>query len=188
MRWKLMAAVLALGMTSPAIAQQAIPCEYLLTAIREGDANKFIGSLDKSGHIANVRGFDGWTPLAAAVEKRNMSFATYLIDKGADPNLATREGLTPLIIATQLRWDEGASMLLQSGAKVDGTNRQGETPLILAVQLRNTLMVRRLLQAGADPDKTDHAAGYSARDYAKRDNRVRDILRLIETARPAPAR
>ena len=183
-----MAIALALVATTPAGAQQAIPSEDLLTAIREGDASKFIGSLEKSSNIANVRGFDGWTPLAAAVEKRNMGFANYLIDKGADPNLATREGLTPLIIATQLRWDEGASMLLQSGAKVDGTNRQGETPLILAVQSRNTLMVRRFLEAGADPDKTDHAAGYSARNYAKRDNRVRDILRLIEAARPSPAR
>ena len=183
-----MAVALALVATTPASAQQTIPSEELLSAVRDGDGNKLIELLDKGGNIANVRGFDGWTPLAAAVRKRNMGFANYLIDKGADPNLATRDGLTPLIIATQLRWDEGASMLLQSGAKVDGTNRQGETPLILAVQARNTLMVRRFLEAGADPDKTDHAAGYSARDYAKRDNRVRDILRLIENARPAAAR
>ena len=59
------------------------------------------------------------------------------------------------------------------------------TALIIAVQNRNTRLVRRLLQSGANPDKADHAAGYSARDYAKRDNRVRELLRLIETAKPA---
>jgi hypothetical protein len=40
-----------------------------------------------------------------------------------------------------------------------------------------------LLEAGADPDKADHASGYSARDYAKRDNRSPDMLRLIESVR-----
>ena len=59
------------------------------------------------------------------------------------------------------------------GAKVDGANRMGETPLIVAVQQRQTPIVRRLLAAGANPDKTDNAAGYSARDYAQRDNRAR---------------
>jgi hypothetical protein len=40
-----------------------------------------------------------------------------------------------------------------------------------------------LLKAGADPDKADHAAGYSARDYAKRDTRNPGILRLIDTVK-----
>ena len=66
----------------------------------------------------------------------------------------------------------------------------GETALITAVQQRQTPIVRLLLNAGADPDKADHAAGYSARDYAQRDNRARDILQLIQAKRPkaAPAR
>jgi hypothetical protein len=42
-------------------------------------------------------------------------------------------------------------------------------------------MVEILLKAGASPDKADHAAGYTARDYAKRDNRNPQLLRLIET-------
>jgi hypothetical protein len=37
-----------------------------------------------------------------------------------------------------------------------------------------------LLNAGANPDKADSAAGYSARDYAKRDPRAREILKLID--------
>jgi hypothetical protein len=44
-----------------------------------------------------------------------------------------------------------------------------------------------LLAAGANPDKTDNAAGYSARDYAARDNRSRDIFKLIEAKKPKPA-
>lgn len=63
----------------------------------------------------------------------------------------------------------------------------GETALIVAVQQRQAPIAKLLLEAGANPDKTDNAAGLSARDYAKRDSRSRDILALIEsTKKPAP--
>jgi hypothetical protein len=42
-------------------------------------------------------------------------------------------------------------------------------------------MVRLLLSHGADPKRTDHAAGYSALDYARQDNRAAPILRLLES-------
>jgi ankyrin repeat protein len=45
-------------------------------------------------------------------------------------------------------------------------------------------MVKALLEAGADPDHSDNVAGYSARDYARRDARARDVLKLIEDLRP----
>jgi uncharacterized protein len=61
----------------------------------------------------------------------------------------------------------------------------GETALILAVQQRQLEAVRLLLAKGADPDKKDAAAGYSARDYATRDTRNRDILGAIESAKKA---
>jgi len=60
----------------------------------------------------------------------------------------------------------------------------GETPLIVAVQQRQPAIVKVLLNAGADPDKADTAAGYSARDYAARDNRGRQILQMIEVKKP----
>ena len=87
-------------------------------------------------------------------------------------------------------FENAIEWLLGLGAKVDASNRMGETPLIVAVQQREAPIVRLLLNAGADPDRTDHAAGYSARDYAARDPRARDILKLIEDKKPkgAPAR
>jgi hypothetical protein len=44
--------------------------------------------------------------------------------------------------------------------------------------------VKALLEAGADPDRTDNVAGYSARDYANRDPRARDIQKLINDKKP----
>jgi ankyrin repeat protein len=63
----------------------------------------------------------------------------------------------------------------------------GETALIVAVQQRQLGIVRTLLARGADPDRTDSAAGLSARDYAERDGRSRDILRMIESKKPKTA-
>ena len=77
--------------------------------------------------------------------------------------------------------------LIALGAKVDAANRMGETPLIIAVQQRELPIARLLLDAGANPDKSDAAAGYSARDYATRDPRARDILKLIEDKKPKAA-
>jgi hypothetical protein len=48
---------------------------------------------------------------------------------------------------------------------------------------RQAPMVKFLMSKGANPDKTDTAAGYSARDYAKRDSRNPELLRLIEAAK-----
>jgi hypothetical protein len=44
--------------------------------------------------------------------------------------------------------------------------------------------VRLLLQHGADPRITDHVAGMSALDYAKRDSRSAPILKLLQDVKP----
>ena len=96
-------------------------------------------------------------------------------------------GDTPLIAAARVGFERAVEWLLQMGAKVDADNKMGETPLIVAVQQRNPRIARILLSKGANPDKTDAAAGYSARDYATRDPRARDILKLIEDKKPKTA-
>ena len=85
--------------------------------------------------------------------------------------------------AARLGFSEGAARLLMYRASVDKTNRIGETALMAAVQGRNAAIVKMLLEAGADPDKADFASGYSARDYAKRDTRSTEMLRLIESVK-----
>ena len=132
------------------------------------------------------RNYSGETALIVAVGRRDDDWTSFLLAQGADPNAPARNGETPLIIAARIGYTAGAAYLASRKAKIDGTNKQGETPLIVAVQQRHVQMVRLLLGAGADPDKTDNAQGYSARDYAKRDPRARDILRLIEASKPKP--
>ena len=119
---------------------------------------------------------DGNTGLIIAISRSDEHWTGYLLNKGADPNLAGKGGDTPLIAAARVGFEQAVEWLLALGAKVDAANRMGETPLIIAVQQRELPIVRQLLDAGANPDRSDAAAGYSARDYAARDPRARDIL------------
>jgi ankyrin repeat protein len=143
------------------------------------DAEKFLA--EPGSVIVNTRDVtSGETALHIVIQRRDSAWLGYLLQKGANPNLADKKGTTPLMLATQLGYVEGIDVLTRRKAQVDQSNRAGETALILAVQLRNTEAVRALLKAGANPDKTDSRAGYSARDYAKQDGRASEIAAIIE--------
>ncbi len=156
--------------------------EAFLKAVEEGDNGKAIPLLDSpSARVVNYRGFKGDTALHIVTRKRETDWVGYLLKKGADPNVGDARGDTALMIAARIGYEEAADWMVRLGARVDAANRRGETALIIAVQQRQPRMVELLLKAGANPDKADHSAGYSARDYAKRDTRNPRILKLIET-------
>lgn len=183
-------AAVALGATAvPAAAQQGgYDGLTFVEAVRSGDDTKAMDLLKARPTLINARDDKGNTALMVAISERNASWTAHLLREGANPNLAsTRSGDTPLIAAARIGYTDAIDWLISMDAKVDATNKMGETPLIIAVQQRNRKAVEALLAAGANPDKPDSAAGYSARDYAKRDNRAREILRLIENNKPATA-
>ena len=156
-------------------------------AVRSADGDKAMELLQAHPTVINARDDKGETGLIVAVSKRADDWTMFLLQKGADPNLAARNGDTPLIAAARIGYNEAAAELLNRKARVDAANRMGETALIIAVQQRNAVLAKLLLERGANPDRTDAAAGLSARDYAKRDGRARDILALIEGAKkPQP--
>nr|NUR37759.1 ankyrin repeat domain-containing protein [Sphingomonas sp.] len=174
-------------LATPAAAQGLTTPGYdFVEAVKKSDGDKATEAL--TGHprgIVDTKDGDGNTGLIIAISRSDEQWTGFLLNKGADPNLAGKGGDTPLIAAARVGFGNAIEWLLNLGAKVDTPNKMGETPLIIAVQQRETPVVRLLLNAGADPDRTDHAAGYSARDYAKRDPRARDILKLIEDKKAA---
>jgi ankyrin repeat protein len=175
------------GLATPLSAQiGGSEGEKFLKAVTDGDNAAAVPLLEEPGsRVVNYRGYKGDTALHIAIRKRERNWVNYLLTKGADPNIGDAQGDTALIIAARIGFDDAAEVLVSMGAKPDITNRRGETALIVAVQQRRPRVVELLMRAGADPDKTDHAAGYSARDYAKRDTRSRDLLRLIESTKSA---
>ena len=179
----------AFGVVAPAAYAQFSDSYNFLKAVKDRkgeEAEKFLS--EPGSVIINTRdGSTGETALHIVIQRRDSTWLGYLLQKGANPNLADKKGTTPLMLATQLGYVDGIDWLVRKKAVVDQTNRSSETALILAVQLRNLEAVRALLKAGANPDKTDSRAGYSARDYAKQDGRASAIAAIIESNGKADA-
>ena len=181
--------IAAAGMSAPLAAQIGYGYDgpLFLKAVRDGDGAKVIEMVEAQGStVINYRGDDGDSALHIVTRLRSNNWVGYLLSKGADPNIAGRGGDTPLIVASRIGFEEGVTRLLSKGASIDKANKLGETPLIAAVQQRQPEMVKLLLSSGADAGKTDRV-GYTARDYAKRETRVPELLRLIETVKPSGA-
>jgi len=183
-------AILAVAVATvavPATAQLGgYEAEQFVAAIRKGDGNEALKLLNANPTLVNARDLNGKTALITAIENRDEDWAGYLLQQGADANQPLRNGDTPLITASRLGMTQVVEWLVGVGAKVDEPNRKGETPLIIAVQQRQAPTVKLLVNAGADPDRPDSAAGYSARDYAKRDSRSPELLRIIDAAKTKP--
>jgi ankyrin repeat protein len=186
-----LAAAVALVLNPAAASAQNFSDGYkLLKAVKERDGNSAEALLAGSGaRLVNTKDItSGEGVLHILTRERDMTWLRFMLSKGARADIQNKDGDTPLILATQLGWIDGATALLQSGAKVDGTNGRGETPLILAVLKKDVSMIRLLLARGADPKRNDRVAGYSALDYAQRDDRTGTIVRLLQQeAKPAKA-
>lgn len=186
---KIAFAVGALALLSaPAFAQLTSNSgQDFLDAVQKRDGDKATQVLANHPTIINIRDDKGDTGLIISIRASDRDWTAFLLNKGADPNAQGDHGDTPLITAARTGFDEAAVWLLGLGANVDGTNKAGETPLIIAVQQRDIRLVKLLLDHGAKADRTDSVAGYSARDYASRDPRARDILKLINQEKPKAA-
>jgi len=178
-----LSALIAAAITVPASAQDGNNGNRFVEAVRQQDAATAKQLLGGQPSIVDARDDKGETPLIIAIGREDETWTGFLLNSGASVELPERaRGDTPIIVAARSGFDLAAEWLLSKGAKVDSINRMGETALIVAVQMRDLRLVRLLLRAGADPDKADSAAGYSARDYARRDSRSPAILQAIDAA------
>lgn len=177
-------ALLALLLTAvavPAVAQYSEGYTFL-KAVRERNGAKATSIVSNPGSTAinaRERG-TGEAGLHIVTRGRDLGWVNFLLARGARPDIQDEAGNTPLIVAAQIGFYEAAEQLLARRANVNLSNSRGETPLIFAVQQRNIAMVGLLLANGADPSRADSVAGYSAIDYARRDNRAGPILRLLQ--------
>ncbi|MEO6199452.1 MAG: ankyrin repeat domain-containing protein [Sphingomicrobium sp.] len=182
------AAAALLSVAAPAAAQYTNKGMEFVEAVRSSNGNKVVELLqDRPVGLLDSRAEDGDTALVIALARRDSEWTGFLLNNGADPELPGKDGNTPLIAAAKAGFLDGSGWLLGLNVKVDATNKAGETALIHAVQQRQPRIVQALLKSGADPDKTDHIAGLSARDYAARDPRARDILKMMESKTPKAA-
>ncbi len=166
---------------APAAAQFSDSYKFL-DAVKKKDGQAVTDALSEPGTtIINTRDITtGETALHLVTGRRDLTWMSFLIGKGANVNMRDAKGVTPLVLACNLGFIEGVELLVNNGARVDEANNAGETPLISAVHSRNIAMMRVLLKAGADPDRADNS-GRTARDYALLDGKGSNLISEIET-------
>lgn len=152
-----------------------------LESVKKKEGEKVEQAIMDSSQIINARDITtGETALHIVTQRRDLTWLSYLVERGAKVNQGDDHGLTPLQLAVNLGWREGVDYLVQHGAQTDVSNDAGETPLISAVHRHDLELMKILLQAGADPNRSDNS-GRSARDYAKVEGEGSSLLSTIDT-------
>jgi len=112
--------------------------------------------------------FTGQTPLLRAALSGDTTTMRLLVERGADPNLATLAGTTPLMAAAGVGWAvaqtytespqaslDAVLLCLELGADVNAANSMGLTALLGAVNRGRNDIIELLVRRGARLDIKD---------------------------------
>ncbi|GBU22025.1 hypothetical protein R80B4_01927 [Fibrobacteres bacterium R8-0-B4] len=104
----------------------------------------------------------GRTALLEAAWGGSADIADFLLERGADPNIAEKSGFTPLMRAVEGGRQSIAAALIKKGADVNCRGQvRGTTPLMLAAECGNQELISMLLGGGArinDVDRYEETA------------------------------
>ncbi|MEZ5355313.1 MAG: ankyrin repeat domain-containing protein [Bryobacteraceae bacterium] len=111
-----------------------------------------VGRVGSGAPEIDAHSKDGFTPLALACFFGQQEIAAYLVDQGANVNLAATNPMkvAPLHAAVASRHFWIAQMLVANGANVNQTQQNGFTPLHAAAMNGDEPCVRLLLENNAD--------------------------------------
>jgi ankyrin repeat protein len=76
----------------------------LLFSTRQGDLESVKALLDAGANVNTVSGGDSTSPMLMAVINGYFDLAAYLIERGANPSLASENGVTPLYATINMQW------------------------------------------------------------------------------------
>jgi ankyrin repeat protein len=106
----------------------------------------------RGSKVIDTHASDGFTPLALACFFAHPGIAAFLVNQGANVNLAATNAMrvAPLHAAVAARQPEIVRILVNAGADVNQPQQQGWRPLHAAAQNGDEDSVKLLLEHGAD--------------------------------------
>lgn len=114
------------------------------------EVRKIRALIRDSPDLVNAKDENGVTRLHSAVTVVDLTVARFLLENGADPNVADKSGQTPLYLAAQFGYKSLVEILLSHGANVQITEDYGYTPLHIAARKGFRSIIDVLLAHGAD--------------------------------------
>lgn len=149
----------------------------LIKAVKDQDYNEVRTQMLKC-RCPNARNADDVPVLLIAAQGNSTQIVSFLIDSGANPNIADRAKKTTALMEFASRGNlDGVALLLSKGADADAGDSTGQTALMMAVRTRQTRVIRALLDAGATVDIANYR-GETAVDIAQ-NMRYRDVEKML---------
>jgi ankyrin repeat protein len=126
----------------------------MIIAIRSNDFKAIDLLLNEGAAIDYKDSIGGFTLLTNAIFYKNIESAKYLVEKGADVNLAAKNGISPLMMAIQNKDLEFVKFLIEKGAEINARDVDDETPLQYAIYMETLEIVKYLIQKKANINDT----------------------------------
>ena len=101
-------------------------------------------NVDPSNVVAkgkDPKSYFGKFLIMLVLEENLDDLATFISEKGADPNFVDPDDFTPLYVAVKHKLNECAKTLVQQGAIITKKTKSYPSPLQLAIQTQNTDLV-----------------------------------------------
>ncbi|MEO8474629.1 MAG: ankyrin repeat domain-containing protein [Chryseolinea sp.] len=117
-----------------------------------GEINAVRDTLTSKPELINSYAADGFTPLGLACFFGHFDIAQYLVNAGADVNLASNNAfkVAPIHSSCSISSFELTELLLKNNANVNATQQQGVTPLHGTAHNGNHELTKLLIEYGAD--------------------------------------
>lgn len=127
------------------------PAFYLHEAVKENNLSKIKELISKPGIEINEQNNNGKTALYIAFVKGFDDITTYLLEKGADPNIRNKDGDPLIHVAIKMNMEpKEIDLMLITSSNLDIRNGDNKTPLMIAAQLGYENWLISLMDAGAD--------------------------------------
>lgn len=139
-----------------------------------------VHSLLKKGASVNASLADGSTVLAWSVHWNDLKITEYLLQSGADPDLANDFGITPLYLACENRSTPIIDLLLHAGADANAMTWTGETVLMTCSRTGSLDGINALLTNGANIDATEPERQQTALMWAAAGKHTAVVESLVE--------